>query len=291
MNENKKIAIIGGDTRQVYLARKFSDAEYETAVWGLSAEENIGGAVRCADWRDAVRGSSAVILPLPSILQGNINTPLSPASILPGEELIDFLPEKIPVMGGLLPEDFIRSAERKNIPVFDYYEDEGLKMKNALATAEGAVFTAIGSYPYTIKNSRCVIVGCGRIGKELLRLLLAMGASVTVAARRPEVLKWAEEQGACVISTLTDEIEKIPKNSIVFNTVPEHIFTEKALLALAGCSLYMELASSPGGINPKDALNYNINYVRALSLPGKLSPGSAADYIYDCVKDFLLRRG
>ena len=49
MVETVKIGILGGDMRQTALARRLSEMGFETATWGLPAESDLGGAVRCGD--------------------------------------------------------------------------------------------------------------------------------------------------------------------------------------------------------------------------------------------------
>ena len=64
-DNNIKLALLGGDARQLAVARRLSGLGFETAVWGLGhGEEALGGAVRCDRWEDAVAGCHAVILPL-----------------------------------------------------------------------------------------------------------------------------------------------------------------------------------------------------------------------------------
>ena len=45
--------------------------------------------------------------------------------------------------------------------------------------------------PITIHGARVLVVGFGRVGRALAQRLAALGAKVTVAARRYESLAWA----------------------------------------------------------------------------------------------------
>ena len=60
MNKNIKLAILGGDARQRYLARDLAERGFEAAVWGLGGEGKIGGAVKCRDPRSALISAAAV---------------------------------------------------------------------------------------------------------------------------------------------------------------------------------------------------------------------------------------
>ena len=70
MNKNIKLAVLGGDARQRYLARDLAERGFETAVWGLGGEAKIGGAVKCRDPKSALASASAIILPLPATFDG-----------------------------------------------------------------------------------------------------------------------------------------------------------------------------------------------------------------------------
>ena len=67
MPENIKVGLVGGDRRQTVVAERVGK-KYECAAWGIDDVPEC--AVRCADWRSAVKGAEAVILPLPASRDG-----------------------------------------------------------------------------------------------------------------------------------------------------------------------------------------------------------------------------
>ena len=69
MQNGAKIGVLGGDARQAILCRRLSEKGFETAIWGIGSAD-VGGAVRCNNWRSAIEGSKAVILPLPAFKEG-----------------------------------------------------------------------------------------------------------------------------------------------------------------------------------------------------------------------------
>ena len=71
-------------------------------------------------------------------------------------------------------------------------ELDELAILNAVPTAEGAVQLAMEKLPITISGASCAVLGFGRCGSALARLLSAMGAETTVAARRPSQLALAK---------------------------------------------------------------------------------------------------
>ena len=72
MRENNiKFAVLGGDLRQLAVSRRLASLGFETAVWGLGVvADEIGDAVRCDTWEDAVKNSKVWILPLPASADG-----------------------------------------------------------------------------------------------------------------------------------------------------------------------------------------------------------------------------
>ena len=117
MVETVKIGILGGDMRQTALARRLSEMGFETATWGLPAESDLGGAVRCGDWHGAVSGSRAVILPLPASADGvRVSAPFADGYDLRMSHLMNELSADTLLIGGKF--DFgIKEAAKENINV------------------------------------------------------------------------------------------------------------------------------------------------------------------------------
>ena len=120
--------------------------------------------------------------------------------------------------------------------------------------------------PTTVFGQKVLITGMGRISKVLVKILSAMGAEVTVTARRHSDLAWAEIFGAesLHISKLDDTVEKF---DVIFNTVPSVIFDESRLKLLNSHCLVIDLASKPGGVDFNTARELGIKTIWALSLP------------------------
>ena len=77
---------------------------------------------------------------------------------------------------------------------------------------------------------------------------------------------------------------------VIFNTVPSIIFTENVLNRLKNKPIYIEIASSPGGIDLSAARDVGIETVFAPSIPGKYAPINAGKYIYETVINILSER-
>ena len=66
---------------------------------------------------------------------------------------------------------------------------------NAVPTAEGAVQIAMEELPITLHRARVLVLGFGRLGKLAAHRFAALGAKVSVAARKWADLAWAEAYG------------------------------------------------------------------------------------------------
>jgi aspartate kinase len=95
------------------------------------------------------------------------------------------IPPHLPATGGPLPQRY-----------FSDYTDlslrEDLKLRNAVTTAEGALELILHNTDRALFGMPCLIIGYGAIGARLAQILSALGAKVTVAARRPESRLQAE---------------------------------------------------------------------------------------------------
>lgn len=297
MYENIKIGILGGDMRQAVLAGRLSSLGFEVAVWGFGQSCDIRGAVRCTDVASAIKSADAIVLPLPVSRDGvTLNCPMYRAEAPRLSEILELSEPDTVLLGGKIDRAFTSKATKNQLSVIDYFECEQLQIKNAIPTAEGAIAIALDELPITIFGSECAVVGYGRVGKATAKLLGAMGAHVTVAARSGEQLAYAEVNGLHPLSMNRTKDEPHPLKSlsgcdVIFNTVPYTVFTEEVLSSLRPGTLIIDLAGDDGGVDRAAAQKLDIKVIWALSLPGKVAPFTAAGIICDCVLDLLKEKG
>lgn len=298
-DKNIKFAVLGGDLRQLAVSRRLASLGFETAVWGLGAGlDEIGDAVRCDVWEDAVKGSKVWILPLPASADGvYVNCPMCGAEEqkkLRMSALLDIADEGTLIMGGRFTPLFKSRADEKNIKLIDYFNSEDLQIKNAIPTAEGAIAIAMNELPITLHSARVAVVGYGRIGKTLSDMLVALGADVTVAARKSTDLAWADtrkcSQLRIQVKNGQSSLAELGKNyDVIFNTVPCWVFDENVLKNFNKNTLIIDLASAPGGVDTKTASALGLKVIWALSLPGKCSPFTAGNIICESILETLNR--
>ena len=278
------IAVLGGDLRQVWLARLLLEDGCDVVSWGL---EQGGGPnpapLSCALERELL------VLPLPVCRGGNLHLPLTDTT-LEAEQLWPRLRYDQLLLGGVTGTLPARLMADFGLTLLDYYDREETQVANAVPTAEGALQLAMESTDRTLHGSRCLIIGYGRIGRLLADRLLSLGAEVTVSARKYGDLAWIEAWGCRGVQTgaLTGQLERF---DLIFNTAPALILDGTRLRETRKNCVIIDLASAPGGVDLEAAKPLGRRAIRAPGLPGKVAPRSAAAAIRDSVYHILEERG
>ena len=141
----------------------------------------------------------------------------------------------------------------------------------------------------TLWNSAVLLAGFGPVGQALGGRLAALGAQVTVAARRPAQRALAESLGlnSVPVAALAGVA---PAFDTVVNTIPARVLTEPVLAALRPESLIVDLASRPGGTDFAAAERLGHRALHALSLPAACAPETAGEFVAQTVCEILAER-
>lgn len=292
---HKILTLLGGDSRQFSLAARLARAGFSVRCFGMPPEHFGPEITVYTDWQTAIADATAVILPLPASPDGvRVNLPLAPAIEPPlFEELFDGLSPGSLLIGGKFTPAIKARAEEKGVFLFDYFDSERLQEKNALPTAEGAISILMREVPRTVAGLPVAVTGFGRVARAVVRLLLAMGAEVTVAARKREALSEAADWGCHTVPIVdgTSLLALTHGQSVIVNTVPHWIFSREILKEMPRGTLLLDLASAPGGIDAAAATAYGLRVIWALSLPGKYAPATAGEIIADTLLEELFSGG
>ena len=210
-----------------------------------------------------------LLLPVPSFeADGRIKG----GGILP--HILADLPESITVIGGKLDHPALAGLQ-----TIDLLQNSDYVAQNAFITADRALRIAMQELPMVLRNCPVLVIGWGRIGKCLGRLLQALEAKVTIAARKNEdramiaALGYASVDTAILSSTLGDY-------RVIFNTVPVSVLDASCVDRYQPNCLKIDLASQKG-------LPGN-NVIWARGLPGKDAPETSGKLIADTVAGFLI---
>ena len=233
-----RILIVGTGPREIYLAAACQSHGHELVSSGPW------------DW---------VCLPLPR-------------SPLP-EEWKDTLPRGQKILCGQ-PEEALRDeAGARGWRLVNALRDDIFVRENASLTAEGALCAAMACQDGALQGQHCLVIGYGRIGQALTRMLRGVGAGVTVAARREESRILAGE-GSVPIEGIP---AVLPHTDFLFNTVPAPVLPDTALPLLPRGAHLFELASPPYGFDVEAARKLCLDARLESGLPGRYCPQSAAE--------------
>ncbi len=276
-DRTNNILFIGGDRRNVYLYERIREQEQaELHAYGLAIAD-----VAHKDLPQAIGKADAIVLPIPSEREGMVPL-LALESAIPLTDVLDAMHPGAGLVGGFLDE----APRREGLRVLDLLHDEEFQTLNAWPTAEGAVRIALERTERTLKDSRCTILGYGRIGKALTALLQSFGSEVVVTARRPE--QWQEIACYGAEPFATDDLVDACRNShFIFNTIPVVLLREDELRQLRRDVCIIDLASVPYGVDFNAASRLKLDAQPYPSLPGRMFPKSAAGIVYHCMQNLL----
>lgn len=279
--------VVGGDMRQVKLAQLLAEDGHTVHTYALDSgpEEPIPGLIREQNLSRAGK-ADCVVLPLTVTTGGGLlNTPLS-LSEHPLAPILDRFSPRQFLCGGRVDPETQAMAQARGLIVYDYFAREELAVANAVPTAEGAIQLAMEHLPITIHGARILIVGFGRVGRVTAHGFAALGAKVSVAARRYEQLAWAEAMGFGG-EHLAHLAGWLCGYDLVVNTVPAPVLTRAELEDLKPDCLIIDLASKPGGVDLETAGELGLTVIWALALPGKVAPVTAGAAIKSTIYNML----
>ena len=283
---NNKFAIIGGDLRLVKLAQILQKENNLIYVFGLEKSNELGNYSNIKINKDLVQtleNTEIIISSIPfSRDKQTINMPLSDNKIKI-DELMNLIKDKT-LIAGTISNDIYEKY--KDVKIIDIMKNEKLAILNTIATAEGAIKEIIENTQINIHGSKIMILGFGRIGKTLAKKLDGLSAKVTVVSKEDEELAWAEAYG--YINIELNKIKNIIKDyDVIVNTIPSIILQGSVLKEIDKNVLLVDLASGDGGINKKEADENNLNLIKSLGIPGKISPIATAKILKEAIYEIM----
>ena len=255
------ITVIGNDNRQISLAKKMNQ-KHDTIFLGGNEDMKIVKSI--------LKISDLVVFPLP-FTRDNKTINNTNFDIL---ETLNAIQQNTKIFAGMIDKTF------KNSNTFDYNNDEEFTLKNALYTAEGAVSMCIENTPFSLSDAKILILGNGRIGKFLSKLLKSFDADITVSARREKDFDYIKRSG--LKSIHTEKINDLSTYNVIFNTIPKQVIFDNVRNTINKDCLIIDLASKNSLLVLKNAL-----YIDAKALPAKYCMQSSANALYDCILKIL----
>ena len=260
----KKITVIGGDKRLKTAVKVLCEKGFTVNTIGLYDDES--GDIADGD---------ALLLPVPTTKDGEtVFAPFAKHKI--------YLSEVADKADNRLILTCNYSFRGKNC--IDYGKLDSYSLLNAVPTAEGAIKLAIENTSFTLWQSRVLVIGYGRVGKVLADRLKALGADVTVSARKPADFALIKALGYKAVQTRTVS-DTLSDYDIVFNTVDAKVIDERAF---ENCTVKLLIdLSSFGGFDLANARDCGIHALKAPGLPGITAPHTAGKILADTVTEIL----
>ena len=284
----KSISVVGGDLRIVKLIGMLVEDGYTVYTYGLEQSEELlstENVEMCPTVEEVISASEVVIGPIPVTSdRKNLSMPFSNIK-LPVEEFISKLSCKA-FIAGTISEDQRKILEEKNVKYIDVLKREEFTVLNTIATAEGTIQIAMEETQRTVHGSKVLIMGFGRIGKVLAKMLDGIGAKVYCEARKNEDISWIKAYGYEPIH-LNNLNETLGDFDIIINTIPFQILDNERLDLVKKDVVLIDVASNPGGIDRKAAKERDLKLIWALSLPAKVAPLTSAIYIKETIEHVL----
>lgn len=175
----KRLLFVGGDLRQFHAAVHLSSTH---SVRLLGLERLDPPPDMCTAFSEP---PDAVILPMPVSADGIfVHAPFASGPIRLSSVLQNAAQGHTKLLGGRFSDAARAACADAGFPPLDYAAEDAFAVRNAVPTAEGAVQIALEELPVTLHGLPVLILGAGRISQALQTRLSALGAKVTVAARR-----------------------------------------------------------------------------------------------------------
>ena len=218
--------------------------------------------------------------------QENISAPFAEEKI-PIDELISEMSNKNKIfLAGKISETVEEKLKEGNIKSIDLLKREELVVLNTIATAEGTIQLAMENTQKTIHGSNILIMGFGRVGKVLAKMLDGIGAKVSCEARKNSDIAWIKAYGYNPIH-LSELDTVLGDYDIIINTIPFQILDENRLKYVKKECTILDLSSTPGGVDRNAARRMGLKLIWALSLPGKVAPMTSAEFIKETLHRIL----
>ena len=247
-----RFLILGGDPRQLYMARFLKQAGHEISLY---YETDLSFSLQ-----EAMEHSHIILCPVPFTKdQKNIHS----HNRLPGLEIERFLQhlrQGHVLFGGNIPAAVKEHCVSAGVPFYDFMKMDEVACKNAVATAEGA--------------------------KALAAKLKGMDARVTVAGRCKDKLAHAFCHGYDTL-LLEDLDPHIHTFDFIFNTIPAMVLDAPLAMGIQPDAIVIDIASAPGGVDFDTCRKHAVRAKLCPGLPGIYSPMTSARILCQAVMDHL----
>ncbi|HEX7065340.1 MAG TPA: dipicolinic acid synthetase subunit A [Bacillales bacterium] len=283
------VAVIGGDARQLEVVKKLSEWDANLFLIGFDQlDHGFTGATKVDLDEAHFEEMDAVLLPVSGTnLKGEVETVFSNGNIVLTAQHLKRTPKHCTVYSGITNtylDGCVKDADRRLVKLL---ERNDVAIYNSIPTAEGTIMMVIQNTDMTIHDADVMVLGFGRTGITVARMMAALGARVKVGARRSEHLARISEMGlkSFYIENLEQEVSD---TDICINTIPAPVLTASVLSHMPLSTLIIDLASKPGGTDFRYADKRGIKALLAPGLPGIVAPKTAGEILAKVLQPLLI---
>ncbi|HHO81612.1 MAG TPA: dipicolinate synthase subunit DpsA [Bacillaceae bacterium] len=282
-----RVFVAGGDARHLVVISRLLERDAQVDLVGYdNLKPPPPGATHVPFTPERLTRYDAVLLPVKGLGEGGeAETVFSSEAPVFTEAHLEALAGAT-LYSGISTPFLTRAAERHGLRVVTLLDRDDVAILNAIPTAEGALLLAIQNSEITLHGSTSVVIGLGRVGMTLARVLLGIGARVRAVVREARDYARAYEMG--IEPYYVRDIGKALRGAdFVFNTAPAPVLTAEVLLELKPDAFVLDLASAPGGTDFCFAEKRGIRAMLAPSLPGLVAPRTAGEILADALVRLL----
>lgn len=271
-----RVAVLGGDLRELILIRELLKQGAVVTAAGYPDLPDLAGVRHAACVVDAIREQDAVIAPMANTdEQGVIRTAFDAgARLILDDAAFQAIRPGTPLFIGVAKPIIEKLARSYDVRLIQLAEVDEIAILNSIPTAEGAIQRAMETLPVTLHGTRTAVVGFGRCGVTLARMLHGIGSRVCVVARDPGQRARAYEMGLDAFD-LEELGEAVSSARAVFNTIPAGVLTRAVLERIPKDGVVIDIASAPGGTDFEAARELGLKAFLDLGIPGKAAPETA----------------
>lgn len=189
------------------------------------------------------------------------------------------------VFAGAMNEEWRLFLETNGIVYWDFMKLPEVVEGNGWITAEATLAEVLNHGDYSVQGQRVLVTGYGCCGQKIAKVFSALGAEVTVAARRLEVREEIAAAGYVAVSFA--EVTSVAASvDTVINTVPAQVITRAVVQGMRKDAIIVDIASSPGGTDFDAAKERGIQAYLSLGLPGKYTTTSSAMLLKEAISKY-----
>ncbi len=280
----ERVLVLGGDSRQYYVAETLQKNGYYVCCYGVPIKEKGKLEIlKITALKAQIREADIIVLPIPVSVDGKTIKQETADDVVLLSELYESLREGQKLYGGLFSEQLVKTGREKGTLLYDLMKDESVAIGNAIATAEGAVVEAMMLGEETLHGKECLVIGYGKCGSVLADKLKGLQVKVTVMARSSVSRTKARAMGYDVREMFERGDEQTERYTYIFNTVPAPVLTEQVLSRFDRHVVIIDIASKPGGTDFDYCRYAGIKAKLSLGLPGKYAPKTSGEILAEAI--------